>query len=89
MQSQNLLFLKIRSYLPSTDNVPAQVAPKPKPSQPTAQDIFRLPIRGQGRGATSQKTTLEMEVDQYLSNPNPGTGSVEFWQVCFYFFFYN
>ena len=30
-----------------------------------------------------------MEVDQYLSDPNEGTGILEFWQVWFYFLFYQ
>jgi hypothetical protein len=54
-----------------------QPAP-PKPSRPTAADILGL---NRQRNAGQQKISLEMEVDQYLSNPNEGTGVLEFWQV--------
>jgi hypothetical protein len=41
--------------------------------------------------STQPKVSLEKEVDQYLSNPNSGSGMLAFWQVinvlsaiCFY-----
>jgi hypothetical protein len=56
---------------------PKQPAPS-KPSQPTAADI--LGLRRQ-RPTASQAVSLEMEVDQYLSNLETGSGTVTFWQV--------
>ena len=50
-----------------------------KPSQPTAADILGL---NRQRNLGHKKTvSLEMEVDQYLSDPNQGTGILEYWQV--------
>jgi hypothetical protein len=55
-----------------------QAAPT-KPSQPTAADILGL---NRQRNLGQKKTvSLEMEVDQYLSDPNQGTGILEYWQV--------
>lgn len=51
----------------------------PKSSRPTAIDILKLP-RPQTAGQ-QQTIPIETEVDQYLSDPNEGTGIVEFWQV--------
>jgi hypothetical protein len=31
--------------------------------------------------STQPKVSLEKEVDQYLSNPNSGSGMLAFWQV--------
>lgn len=59
----------------------------PKPSQPTAKEI--LGLRRPRANKTSQKVSLETEVDQYLSDTNEGTGIMEFWQVWFYFLFYQ
>ena len=52
-----------------------------KPAQqtkPTASDILGLK-RTQTKGR--KPIYLEMEVDQYLSNPNSGTSILDFWQV--------
>jgi hypothetical protein len=52
-----------------------------KPAQPakaTASDILGLKRKGT---AGRQTISLEMEVDQYLSNPNSGTSILNFWQV--------
>jgi hypothetical protein len=52
-----------------------------KPAQPakaTASDILGLK---RTRTPGSQAISLEMEVDQYLSNPNSGTNILNFWQV--------
>ena len=47
-----------------------------KPTEATASDILGLKQK-KGR----QDVSLEMEVDQYLSNPNTGTSILDFWQV--------
>ena len=49
-----------------------------KPSQKSAADILGL---NHTRMPTQQEISIELEVDQYLSNPNKGTGILEFWQV--------
>jgi hypothetical protein len=59
---------------PTNLNQPAPT----KPSRPTAADILGL---NRQRNVGQQKISLEMEVDQYLSNSNEGTGVLEFWQV--------
>ena len=58
-------------------------AAAPKPSRPTAADILGLnrQQRNAEQVAGQQKISIEMEVDQYLSDSNPGTGVLEFWQV--------
>ena len=64
--------------------IPSQAATS-KPAQParpeataSASDILGLKRKkAMGRQAVS----LEMEVDQYLSNPNSGTSILDFWQV--------
>jgi hypothetical protein len=61
--------------------VPDRLAARPKPAQaaqPTASDILRL---NRPRTVGRQAISLEMEVDQYLSNPNSGTSILGFWQV--------
>lgn len=76
-----ILLFKLRSHcttsgIGNTSAPPTQI---PKPSQPTAKDILRLHrVRA---NKTSQEVSLEMEVNQYLSDPNEGTGILEFWQV--------
>jgi hypothetical protein len=69
---------KLRAY--SESSMPAKPAqPAPKPSQPTAADILQL---NRKRPAGKQTAiSLEMEVDQYLSDPDQGSGIVEYWQV--------
>jgi len=69
---------KLHAYFEST--VPAKPAqPARKPSQPTAADILQLNrIRPAGKQTA---ISLEMEVDQYLSDPDQGSGIVEYWQV--------
>ena len=57
--------------------IPAQPAPS-KSSQPTAADILGL---NRQWGIWQQPVSLEMEMDQYLSDSNQGTGTLEFWQV--------
>ena len=53
----------------------------PKPSRPTAADILGLNRQQQNAGqAGQQKVSIEMEVDQYLSDPDQGS-VLEFWQV--------
>ena len=60
-------------------SVPDRVASKPaQPTKPTASDILGLK-RTQTKGR--KPISLEMEVDQYLSNPNSGTSILDFWQV--------
>ena len=49
-----------------------------QPPVATASDILGLK-RKQTTGR--QAVSLELEVDQYLSNPNSGTSILEFWQV--------
>jgi hypothetical protein len=80
-----LLLSKLRSHCATTSttsgiaNAPAAPSQIPKPSQPTAQEILHLHrVRN---NKTSQEVSLEMEVDQYLSDPNQGTGILEYWQV--------
>ena len=62
--------------------VPDQPAP-PKPAVPSASDILGLTRGRLGQRAMMgrQPVSLEMEVDQYLSNPNSGTSILDFWQV--------
>jgi len=69
---------KLHPYFESS--VPAKPArPAQKPSQPTAADILQLNrIRPAGKQTA---ISLEMEVDQYLSDPDQGSGIVEYWQV--------
>jgi hypothetical protein len=55
----------------------------PKPSQKGAADILGL---NRTRMTAQQGISIEMEVDQYLSNPNHGTGILEFWQVMWFIF---
>ena len=50
----------------------------PKPSRQTAANILGL---NRQRSAGQQTILVETEVDQYLSDPNEGTGILEFWQV--------
>lgn len=76
-----ILLSKLRSHCATSGigNAPAPPTQIPKPSQPTAKDILRLHwVRA---NKTSQEVSLEMEVDQYLSDPNEGMGILEFWQV--------
>ena len=47
-------------------------------AQPTASDILGLKWP---QTTGKQTLSLEMEVDQYLSNPNTGTSTLDFWQV--------
>ena len=49
-----------------------------QPPVATASDILGLK-RKQTTGR--QAVSLELEVDQYLSNPNSGTSILDFWQV--------
>jgi hypothetical protein len=49
-----------------------------QPAKPTASDILGLK---QKRTKGRQAVSLEMEVDQYLSNPDSGTSILDFWQV--------
>jgi hypothetical protein len=49
-----------------------------QPAQATALDILGLK---RTRTAGRQTISLEMEVDQYLSDPNSGTSILNFWQV--------
>jgi len=65
---------------PSTTH--EQDRPAAKPSQKSAADILGLNC---ARISPQQGISIEMEVDQYLSNPNQGTGVLEFWQVMFHF----
>jgi hypothetical protein len=80
---------KVRASAASTTD-PSTVldqpqAAAPKPSRPTAADILGLNRQQrnaeQAGVAGQQKISIEMEVDQYLSDSNPGTGVLEFWQV--------
>jgi len=64
-----------------SSTIPNQPAPS-KPAQPTAADILGLK-RQQISGR--QPISLEMEVDQYLSNPNSGTSILNFWKVVLIF----
>jgi hypothetical protein len=82
---------KLQSHIASNNPAPAQPAQPiqiPKTSQPTAKEILGLRRTRTAAGtAGSQATSLEMEVDQYLSDPNEGTGIIlEYWQVHFFSF---
>lgn len=61
-----------------TSIVPDHSAPL-KPSRPTAADI--LGLNRQRNTGRQREISLEMELDQYLSDPNQGTGILEYWQV--------
>jgi hypothetical protein len=52
--------------------------PAPKSSRVDPMEILKLKRQ---RNAGSQSISVEMEVDQYLSDSNEGTGTLEFWQV--------
>jgi hypothetical protein len=88
---ENLLLSKLRSHCASSINAPAaptQPTQIPKPSQLTAKEI--LGLRRPRTNKSSKEVSLEMEVDQYLSDPNEGSGDLlGFWQVRFYFLFYQ
>lgn len=82
---KNLLLSKLRAHISSNGNtpvVPTQPVQISKPSKPSAKDILGLRGRtGKDKGKGPQLFSLEMEVDQYLSDPNTGTGIMNFWQV--------
>lgn len=87
---ENLLLSKLRSHCAIIGNVPAapsQPSQTQKSSKPTAKEILNL--HRSRTNNVSQEVSLEMEVDQYLSDPNEGTGTLEFWQVWLYFLFYQ
>jgi hypothetical protein len=60
--------------------------PKPSSRPNLAADILKLK-RPQISGS-EPTISLEKEVDQYLSNPNEGTGILQFWQVSLNFINY-
>lgn len=86
-----LLLFKLRSHcasnVPAAPTQPGQPSQIQKPIKPTAKEILNL--HRPRTNKASQEVSLEMEVDQYLSDPNEGTGTLEFWQVWFYFLFYQ
>jgi hypothetical protein len=61
-----------------TSIVPDHSAPS-KSSWPTAADI--LGLNQQQNTGRQREISVEMELDQYLSDPNQGTGILEYWQV--------
>jgi hypothetical protein len=61
-----------------TSLVPDHSAPS-KSSKPTALDI--LGLNRQRNTGRQREISLEIELDQYLSDPNQGTGILEYWQV--------
>ena len=63
---------------PAVPDRPATSKPPAQPAKPTASDILGLK---QPRTKGRQQVSLEMEVDQYLSNPDTGTSILDFWQV--------
>lgn len=63
---------------PAVPDRPATSKPPAQPAKPTASDILGLK-QTQTKGR--QQVSLEMEVDQYLSNPDTGTSILDFWQV--------
>ena len=71
---------KLQPYVVPTGTTRGQTTRPvvPKPSQKGAADILGLK---RTRMTAQQGISIEMEVDQYLSNPNQGTGILEFWQV--------
>lgn len=82
LYSTNIYLEKVRdSYPEEKSSVPDRSVARPKPAQAaqlTASDILKL---NRPRNVGRQAITLEMEVDQYLSNPNCGTSTLGFWQV--------
>lgn len=54
-----------------------------KSSQPSAADILGL---HQVQKSAQPWLSLELEVDQYLSNPSSGKGILSFWQVVYFFY---
>ena len=64
-----------RSAIPSQPATSKPAQPKP---EATASNILGLK---QKQTMGRQAISLEMEVDQYLSNPNSGTSILDFWQV--------
>jgi hypothetical protein len=67
------VYFKLRPYVTSTQQ---QSQAPAKPSQKSAADILGL-----NRTRMPTQVSIESEVDQYLSNPNQGTGILQFWQV--------
>jgi hypothetical protein len=83
LYSTNIYWGKVRdSYAEDKSSaVPDRPAARPKPAQAiqlTASDILKL---NRPRAVGRQAISLEMEVDQYLSNPNCGASILGFWQV--------
>ena len=70
---------KVYAATPDTSTVLNQ-PPAPKSSRPTAAAILGL-SKQQNAGQPPLPISIEMEIDQYLSDPNQGTGVLEFWQV--------
>ena len=72
-----IFIVKVRDSSASEDRsaIPSRPATS-KPAEATASDILGLK-----RKKGSHYVSLEMEVDQYLSNPNSGTSILDFWQV--------
>ena len=77
----------------SSENKSSSTSGHTAPSKPSsrpklAADILKL--NWQPTSESRQPTiSLEMEVDQYLSDPNQGTGILEFWQVVLIFLNYT
>lgn len=85
LYSTNIYCGKVRDSCSEDKSVPGlpdRLGPaRSKPvqaAQPTASDILGL---NRPRTVGRQAISLEMEVDQYLSNPNFGTSILNFWQV--------
>ena len=58
-------------------------APAPaKSSHRTPEEILGL---NKGKKSADPRLSLELEVDQYPSNPNSGTSILSFWQVVYFF----
>jgi hypothetical protein len=54
-----------------------------KATQSTAADI--LGLNRQRTSGKQKSVSLEMEVNQYLNDPNQGSGILEYWQVVIFF----
>jgi hypothetical protein len=89
--STNFYFEKVRnrSSEDKSSSTSGHTAP-PKPSSRPKLAANILKLNRQPTSESGQPTiSLEMEVDQYLSDPNQGTGILEFWQVVLIFVNYT
>jgi hypothetical protein len=83
----HFILKKVRNC--SAEDKSSSTAGHTAPSKPTSRPKLAANILKLNRQTISESgqptISLEMEVDQYLSDPNQGTGILEFWQVVLIF----